>query len=202
MEFLSPFSNFIRLRSLLYTSGSTAWFLVALDYVHALVHRRHVGRRPQVWCCWHFWGLHVWRRSSQTTRGLCLWILGRGNFPGKTWCPISGVNVDLVAQLSLHVLLCWAKMEFKMRLTVDFAFQFCPRFAHSCNFLASSHCTVSNYWLVWLDCRLALACISVPYFVCVLLFIFHLLQAIFCTRISAQNSRISLQVAKLFSLCE
>ena len=83
-----------------------------------------------------------------------------------------------------------------MRLTVVLAFQFRPRLAHSCNFLAPSHCTVSNNWLLWLDCRLALACISVPYFVCVLLFIFHLLQAIFCTRISAQILRISLQVAK------
>ena len=89
----------------------------------------------------------------------------------------------IVAQLPLHVVLCRAALEFKMRLTMVVHVQSGAWGVNRRHSLATLHGIVSNHWLVWLE-LFRLARFPVSNFVRLLLFILHLLQAIyFCTTV-------------------
>ena len=78
-------------------------------------------------------------------------------------------------------------MELEMRVAMELVLQFCPWLSDHCDHVAAYNCTVSNNRLVWLDVCF-IARIPLSDYVRVLLFILHLLQAIFCKTVKTRSS--------------
>ena len=73
-----------------------------------------------------------------------------------------------------------------MRFTMELMLQFCSRVSHRWDHVASYNCTVSNNRLIWLD-MCFIARVPLSDYVRVLLFILHLLQAIFCKIVKTRS---------------
>ena len=98
-----------------------------------------------------------------------------------------------MAKLPLHVLLCRATLEFQVRVALVVRIQSGAWGVASRHFLVALHGAPPNHRLVWLE-LFRLARFPFSDFVLLLLFILHLLQAIFCTTVKSLAPQVTANI--------